>query len=94
MEITLSENERQVIQLWAEKNMHGGHWGDGDIEIPEERILLSKLQRMNTSMNHTVNLTETEARIILMWSRSTLGIHNLEEDSVIRKVSSRLKPQQ
>jgi hypothetical protein len=88
MEIRLSENERQVIRHWAEKNMHGGHWGDGDIEIPEERILLGKLQ--NTKGN-TLDLTDMEARIILMWSRSALGIYNIEEDSVIRKITSKIR---
>ncbi len=88
MEISLSENERQVIQHWAEKNMHGGHWGDGDIEIPEESILLGKIRNMDKNI---VNLTDMEARIILMWSRSALGIYNIEEDSVIRKITSRFR---
>lgn len=68
--------------------MHGGHWGDGDIEIPEERILLGKLQ--NTK-NNILDLTDMEARIILMWSRSALGIYNIEEDSVIRKITSKIR---
>jgi hypothetical protein len=91
MDISLSENEKNVIRLWAEHNIHGGHWGDGDLEIPEEKILLDKISNLK---NGTLSITETEARIIMMWSRSTLGIHNIEEDSVINKVLSSMQSPQ
>jgi hypothetical protein len=91
MDLRLSENERNVIRLWAEHNIHGGHWGDGDLEIPEEKILLEKIDNMK---NGVLSLNDTEARIIMLWSRSTLGIHNIEEDSVIRKLMSSIQTPQ
>ena len=83
MELYLSDNEVRAIKAWADKNIHGGHWGDSDIVIPEEEIILKKLDRINESK---VELKENEMRIILAWSESSLGIHNMEEDSVIKKL--------
>jgi hypothetical protein len=84
MELYLSVNEVNVIRAWADKSIHGGHWGDGDITIPEESIILKKLENMEGG---SITLRENEARIILTWSESSMGIHNMEEDSVIKKLN-------
>jgi len=83
VEIYLSANEVNVIRAWADKNIHGGHWGDGDFTIPEETIILRKLSNI---VNGKVQLNDNEAKIILVWSESSLGIHNMEEESVIKKM--------
>jgi hypothetical protein len=90
MDLRLSENEVRAIQVWADSAIHGGHWGDGDLEIPEESIILKKLENIE---NQTVTITEQEAKILLLWSRSTLGIHTIEEEQVIRKLK-KLLPQE
>jgi hypothetical protein len=83
LKLNLSVNEVNAIKAWADKIIHGGHWGDGDIVIPEESIILNKLEGMQ---NGTLDLKENEAKIILTWSESSMGIHNMEEDSVIKKL--------
>jgi len=79
----LSENEVNAIRAWADKIIHGGHWGDGDIVIPEESIILKKIERMNDGQ---LDLKENEVKIILTWSESSMGILTMEEDSVIKKL--------
>lgn len=88
MKLYLSVNEVNVIKAWSDKNIHGGHWGDGDITIPEESIILKKLENMEGGR---IELNENEVRIILIWSDSSIGIHNMEEDSVIKKLNKLVK---
>ena len=87
MDLPLSEYEARAIKIWADSTIHGGHWGDGDIEIPEETILLKKLQNIQ---HDKISITQREAQILLMWSESTLGIHTIEEEHVIKKLKSLL----
>ncbi len=88
MDLTFTDREVMIIKIWADSIIHGGHWGDGDAIIPEEDIILTKLQNME---DNTVSLSENEAKIILTWSDSTLGIHTLEEESVIKKLKPLLE---
>lgn len=85
MNIYLTEGEINVIKIWADNTIHGGHWGDGDLMVPEEEIILKKI---NSMKDNTLTLTEHEAMIILGWSDSTYGIHTMEEDNVVRKLKS------
>jgi len=86
--IQLSDREAQAIRIWAESVIHGGHWGDGDVIVPEEDILLNKLTSMT---NNRLSISQTEAKIILAWSDTTLGIHTIEEDSVVKKIRNLLR---
>jgi hypothetical protein len=83
--LSFTEAEKRAIKIWAESNIHGGHWGDFDIIVPEEEIILNKL---NSVKNTAISINEIEARIILGWSDSTFGIHTMEESSVIKKIKS------
>jgi hypothetical protein len=83
VELTLTDNEVKAIRAWADKSIHGGHWGDGDVTMPEEEIILKKLDRMNGGR---VELKKNEMQIILTWSESSIGIHNLEEIRVLNKL--------
>jgi hypothetical protein len=87
MIVSLTEAEKRAIKIWAESNIHGGHWGDFDIIVPEEEIILNKL---NNTKDNKISINEIEARIILGWSDSTFGIHTMEEASVIKKIKSGL----
>jgi len=80
MELVLSEGEVNVIRIWAESSIHGGHWGDSDLIIPEEDIILNKINNID---NNKIDISENEARIILTWSESALGIYTMEEERVI-----------
>ncbi len=90
MDLPLSENEARAIKIWADSAIHGGHWGDGDVEVPEETILLKKLENIQLDK---ISITPHEAKIMLMWSESTLGIHTIEEERVIKRLKS-LFPQE
>jgi hypothetical protein len=87
MELSVTDREVHAIRIWADSVIHGGHWGDGDAVIPEEDIIIKKL---NSIKDNVISLNEQEAKIILSWSDSTLGIHTLEEESVLKKLKSLL----
>lgn len=86
MELVLSEGEMKSIEIWADNTIHGGHWGDGDFMIPEENIILEKLQRARK--DGKLQITSNEARIILSWSETARGIYTMEEESAIRKLKT------
>lgn len=88
MEIYLSAPEVAVIKIWADTNIHGGHWGDGDFFVPEEKIILEKLDNIK---NGKLKFTKYEAGIILAWSESSRGIYTMEEESVINKLNDTVK---
>jgi hypothetical protein len=83
MEFTFTDREVRVIKIWADSFIHGGHWGDGDVIVPEEDIIINKL---NSIKDNVISLNENEAKIILAWSDSTLGIYTMEEESVLKKL--------
>ena len=87
MDLVLTDREARAIKIWADSVIHGGHWGDGDAVIPEEDIIVRKLNHIEGDV---ISLNEQEVRIILSWSDSTLGIHTLEEESVLKKLKSLL----
>ena len=88
MDLVLTDREARAIRIWADSVIHGGHWGDGDAVIPEEDIIVRKLNHIEGDV---ISLNEQEVRIILSWSDSTLGIHTLEEESVLKKLKSLLE---
>ena len=83
MKFTFTEREVRAIKIWADNFIHGGHWGDGDVIVPEEDIIIKKLDSIK---DNVISLNENEAKIILAWSDSTLGIHTMEEESVLKKL--------
>ena len=83
MELFLTDGEINIIKVWADSNIHSGHWGDGDLMVPEEEILLRKLHNIIEGKLH---ITDREAKLILTWSESSHGIHIMEEDSIVAKL--------
>lgn len=88
MVLKFTEFEIVVIKVWAENNIHGGHWGDGDFYIPEEKIILQKLDNVK---NGEIDINEYEAGIILTWSESLRGVYTMEDESAIRKLKEAVK---
>lgn len=88
MEFTFTDREVRSIKIWADSFIHGGHWGDGDAIVPEEDIIIKKL---NSIKDNVISLNEIETKIILAWSDSTLGIHTMEEESVLKKLKPLLE---
>jgi hypothetical protein len=83
VQLQFSDNEIEAIKVWADSAIHGGHWGDGDLTIPEESIILRKLEVPDDGH---VDLSSEEAKIIFAWSESSRGIHTMEEESVLTKL--------
>ncbi len=88
MVLKFTDSEITVIKVWAENNIHGGHWGDGDFFIPEEKIILQKL---DNGKNGKIDINEYEAGIILTWSESLRGVYTMEDESAIRKLKEAVK---
>lgn len=88
LEIPLSQSEINVIKIWADNTIHGGHWGDGDFMVPEENIILDKFNKIKNGKFH---LNRNEVRIILTWSESSHGINTIEEENVIKKLKSAIE---
>jgi hypothetical protein len=83
VKLLFSEIEIEAIKVWADSSIRGGHWGDGDLAIPEESIILRKL---GVTDNGPIDLSGEEAKIILAWSESSRGIHTMEEESALTKL--------
>ncbi|RKX99989.1 MAG: hypothetical protein DRP54_06255 [Spirochaetes bacterium] len=92
MILRLSKNEVDVIKAWAESSIHGGHWGDSDLIVPEEGILLEKLEK--AAREGKIDISMNEARILLTWSDSSYGIHTMEEESVIKKLKKLIESEE
>ncbi len=88
MVLKFTDPEIAVIKVWAENNIHGGHWGEGDFFIPEEKIILQKL---DSGKNGKIDISEFEAGILLAWSESLRGVYTMEDESAIRKLKEAVK---
>ena len=88
MVLKFTDFEISVIKVWADNNIHGGHWGDGDFFIPEEKIILQKLDNVK---NGEIDINEFEVGIILTWSESLRGVYTMEDESAIRKLKEAVK---
>ena len=88
MILKFTDSEIAVIKVWAENTIHGGHWGDGDFYIPEEKIILEKLDNVK---NGNIEINEYEAGIIIKWSESLRGVYTMEDESAIIKLKEAIK---
>ena len=88
MILKFTDSEIAVIKVWAENTIHGGHWGDGDFYIPEEKIILEKLDNVK---NGNIEINEYEAGIIVKWSESLRGVYTMEDESAIIKLKEAIK---
>lgn len=64
--MVFSERELQIIKIWGETVIHGGHWGDGDIIFPDEDILLNVIDR--AVAGEETALTPRNLEILAIWS--------------------------
>ena len=86
-EIRFTQSEIRLLMIWGNNTIHGGHYGDGDIVLPDESILLRKLQDNNDG-NVLVNQRDLE--VLLVWASNTIGgaLRGItpEEISVLEKI--------
>ncbi len=52
MDLQLTDRKAKAIRIWADSVIHGGHWGDGDAIIPEEDIIIRKLDSRENGGYH------------------------------------------
>ena len=88
MKLNFTNSEITVIKIWADNNIRGGHWGNGDFFIPEEKIILEKL---DGSKNGNIEINEYEADIMLKWSESLRGVYTMEDESAIKKLKEAVR---
>ncbi len=85
----LSTTEVKQILVWAEHAIEGGHFGDGNMMIPEEEITRNKLINQKSG---NIHLSRSDIKIIKYWAESTLGssLRGMlpEEVSVIEKIKN------
>jgi hypothetical protein len=88
MIVKFTDFEIAVIKIWADNSIRGGHWGDGDFYIPEEKIILQKLDNANKGK---IEINEYEAGIMIKWSESLRGVYTMEDASAIKKLKEAVK---
>ena len=86
MTLELSEHEIKILKIWSDNVIHSGHYGDGDITLPDEHIILQKINQ--TIPDSNVIFTEQDIRIILIWSDT--NYRTPEEIILINKLKSLL----
>jgi len=87
--LKLTATELEQLKHWADKTIHGGHFGNNDIILPEESIVLDKINRYDEGY---IEIDERDLRIIMIWAENTLGstLKGMtgEEISLINKLKS------
>ncbi len=87
--ITVTEQEKKQLIFFAEKALQGGHWGSGELEIPEERQVYEIILRSSG----TVELTMRQVELFLNWffEATQHGTYLLPEDmSILEKIVYKL----
>ena len=95
VDIDFSDHQLNLINLWADSTIHGGHYGDGDAVFPDEQIVLDKLGR---SGSEQVSWTRRNLEIILIWAEKAVGgmrsgkeTLNIDEFRVLEKIRKTLE---
>ena len=70
LEISFTNSEIRQLTIWAESTIHGGHYGDGDIILPDENVILTKLKKTNDG---TIKLTNRDIEVLLIWAGNAIG---------------------
>ena len=85
--IALNPSEKKRVLLYSEEYLSGqSHWGDGEVEIPEEANIYEQCQGADGSFH----LTFFQFKIIFQWFLTTTqhGTYMLDEDmKILRKMA-------
>ncbi len=86
IQLILSSLEKRQLVIWAEKTIHGGHYGDLDVMIPEEGELLERLKDVKGS----IDITQRDVHIMKMWAENSIGGslrgQTIEERNLVKKI--------
>ncbi len=81
--LKLTERERDLIRLWIQTMREdAGHWGDGEVEFPEERRMADKLNSPEPVF------TRIQLELILDWA--TNAAVGPDEHLLIRRLQEAL----
>ena len=64
--MVFTERELQIIKIWGDTVIHGGHWGDGDVIFPDEDILMQAIA--GAVPGKDTALTPRNLEILAIWS--------------------------
>lgn len=68
--VKMSQRTKNRVLAWAQDSIDDTyHWGNGSAYLPEEDILLKKLN----SDNEDMAFSSTESRILVIWMERALG---------------------
>ncbi len=87
--LIITESEKKRLVFYAENEMQSGHWGSSDIEIPQEKILFSKIDQAVSE----IELSLQEAKLLFQWflNATDHGLILLSDDiSIIHKILYKL----
>lgn len=90
--IKISPAEKARLLVYCESVNDSGHWGDGAVELPDEKILEDKIRSADTSLDLT--LRDMEILTIHIENDTDHGYMLLPEDqSLIAKLLQIMEPQ-
>jgi hypothetical protein len=64
MNIALNREEVRTLRIWASNSIAGGHWGDGNVVLGEEKSVIDKI---NSSQDGNFDFNSLESRVLLYW---------------------------
>ena len=90
VDIAFTDHEKELLELWADSTIHGGHYGDGDAVFPDEQLVLNKLRE---KARPRVRWTRRNLEIILIWAEHAVGglrpgkeALNIDESRLLEKI--------
>jgi len=81
IELHTTPVEKKRLQGIAEAVLNPGHWGNAAVEIPEEQLLLKKIQNADNG----IELSLRELELLLSWMNTITGYGTflLSEDVIL-----------
>lgn len=66
LELSFSAAELRILRIWAESTIHGGHWGDGAVILPDEAAALDLLETLSPDL--AADCLPRQIFTFLVWS--------------------------
>jgi len=78
--ISLNAVELRILGIWAEAILHGGHWGDGAVILPDEEAAMQLLK--SAQANSALACTPRSIFTFLVWSSAS---SETPEEQILRE---------
>jgi hypothetical protein len=87
--IEFQEDEIRLLRIWAANAVSGGHWGDGNMLLGEESIVLNKI---NQTENKIFDFNSLEQRVLMYWLESNQrNIHDITGSDMSKRLAEKIK---